>query len=119
MQFADEARGDWPKADVTDTLTVHDLLSAFNWAGWHDEVSQPAQEPNADLQAVIMNLPCNPPDFEPNRRAYREGYKDARHAAVVLLASQPAQSERQPKFTAAASYTSFGNVSKDPADGHR
>lgn len=46
----------------------------------------------SDLHAAIMNLPCNPPPGEHIwRQCYKQGHRDARHAAAELaLASAPA-----------------------------
>jgi hypothetical protein len=53
-----------------------------------------------DLHAQIMNLTCNYPVG--NAREYREGYRDARHAAAELVSAQAEQADAQiARFVAA------------------
>lgn len=66
--------------------------------------SQPQQEavpaePKIDLHDAIMNLPCNPPEPDPDALddgetyAYRCGHRDARHAAAELVNAMSAAKE--------------------------
>lgn len=89
MQFADEDGKEWPKADVTYTLTVHDLLSAFNWAGWHDDACSLCDGAGT-LDGTAATCPnCDRTGIEPDAMLSRAVNNAAE--TVYLGASQPAQ----------------------------
>jgi hypothetical protein len=73
---------------------VGSRLCGLQWKAWQAARATPAQ-PVGDLHNAIMNLPCKQPN--PNlsssaeKMRYKEGHRDARHAAAELVAAHKAE----------------------------
>lgn len=70
-----------------------ECIAALEAGNYTDDWLPPAAAvPQADLHAAIMNLPCSLPEpvamsFDFAKRAYKQGHRDARHAAAELVLS--------------------------------
>ena len=81
----------WPEDAIDECARVLENR-ASDFARRAAQATPPASpKENVDLHAAIMNLRAERVGLQPSpmRAAYREGFRDARHAAAELVAASP------------------------------